>query len=111
MTNKFVAKIKGKIVESNVRHYVGLPPELTSGKDTRQQLGTPVLLLIEDTHEGVFLFRFSSEGDEVGDTWHQTIDEAKAQAHFEFGDHISSWKVVPEDIQDVFAYGLKTLDD
>ncbi|WP_437286882.1 hypothetical protein [Sorangium sp. So ce406] len=44
--------------------------------------------------EVVQLFRYSSEGACVADTWHLTVDEAKAQAEFEFGICDHDWAEV-----------------
>jgi len=67
----------------------------------------PVLIVIEEKPDGVFLFRFSTDGQVVGDTWHMTVEEAKHQAQFEFGDLLSDWKSVPADVEDVVSFGLK----
>jgi len=64
-----------------------------------------VLVAIEETPEGVFLFRFTADGQIVGDTWHRTIAEAQEQAHFEFPGLLSTWKSVPAG-QDLVAFGL-----
>jgi hypothetical protein len=42
-------------------------------------------LLIEVEADGVFLFRLSADGQFAGDTWHESVEEAKEQAKFEFG--------------------------
>jgi len=38
-----------------------------------------------------FLDRFAEDGRSVGDTWHQSIDEAREQAEDEYGDALSAW--------------------
>lgn len=63
-------------------------------------MGWPRALLILRNASGVFLERLSPEGESVGDTWHQTVDEAKEQAAEEFGELLSPWTVVPEGIPD-----------
>jgi hypothetical protein len=55
----------------------------------------------------VFLFRFTADGQVVGDTWHMTLEEAQQQAQFEFGDLLSDWRSVPADVEDLVAFGLK----
>jgi len=39
-----------------------------------------------------FLFRLDPNGHCIADTWHQTLDEAKQQANFEYGIEESDWK-------------------
>lgn len=103
---RMIAKITGRLAEPNVKHYHGLPPELTAGHDLREQMEAPALVLIEEKLDGVFLFRFTADGQVVGDTWHMTVEEAKQQAHFEFPELLSGWKSVPVDMENVVAFGL-----
>jgi hypothetical protein len=43
-------------------------------------------------HEGaIYLLRFDSNGECIADTWHDTVDAAKAQADFEFGITDNDW--------------------
>jgi len=59
--------------------------------------------LIEQKPDGIFLFSFLPNGF-VGDTWHQSIDEAKAQADYEAGAAIGSWEIVSAEFQaDLYA--------
>jgi hypothetical protein len=47
-------------------------------------------LLIEEKDDGFFyLFEFRDDGF-LGDTWHRTIEDAKAQADHYFGNSISA---------------------
>ena len=44
--------------------------------------------------EGAFLLVYlDSEGRELADTWHATVEDAKAQAEFEFGITTDEWQV------------------
>jgi hypothetical protein len=67
-----------------------------------------MVVVIEERADGIFLFRFAAGGRLVGDTWHATIEEAKQQAHYEFGGLLSEWKPVPEEVEDAFSFGLQT---
>jgi hypothetical protein len=66
----------------------------------------PTLLTIEQHPDGVFLCRFTGGGEFVGDTRHATLDEAKEQARFEFGELFTDWISVPAHIQDIVSFGL-----
>ena len=44
-----------------------------------------ILRQAEAPDKGFFLFRFSAAGEDAGDTWHQSVDDAKHQGDFEFG--------------------------
>jgi len=45
--------------------------------------------------EGFFLERFTDRGEPVGDTQHETLDEAMQQAYSEY-DSISDWRLCPD---------------
>lgn len=94
--------------QSEVRHFTGLPPELSGGRDTRERLPWPRVLLIESKNDGIFLNRATKDGAFCGDTWHLSIDDAKAQAESEYGEAMGAWIEVPEDVQDPIAFALQT---
>jgi len=72
----------------------------------RVAMESPAIIIIEQKPDGVFLYRYTADGRVVGDTWHMTVDDAKEQAHYEYGDSILPWKLVPADTADVVAFGL-----
>jgi hypothetical protein len=106
MQSRIVTTIAKPAGPLRVKHYTGLPPELTEGKDIREQLPTPVLALIEETQDGIFLKRYDSSGMCVGDTWHQSVDDAKTQASFEYGEAMAGWREVPVNVVDAVSFGL-----
>lgn len=87
-----------------VVHYLGFPPEVTEGEDRRTALPFARLLLIEQRENDIFLFRFTKEGDYAGDTWHQSVEEAKKQAKFEYNVSVDSWQKIPSDVKNVGLY-------
>lgn len=62
---------------------VGVPDEI-AGLGWHAPLPLPDVLMIVRNRDAFYLLRFLSSGDEVGDTWHQTIDEARRQADLEY---------------------------
>jgi len=87
-------------------HYRGLPPDLAGGRDARQEMGDALFLTIEQKPDGVFLYRFDTRGECVGDTWHATIADAKHQASYEFGDRVQGWEDVPQGVDDIVNFCL-----
>lgn len=81
--------------------FVGLPPQLTGGQDSREELQAPIALLIEERSDGVFLVRLTSKGEFAGDTWHLSLEDAKEQALNEFGAGEQDWRQLPQGLQDV----------
>jgi hypothetical protein len=50
-----------------------------------------VMLEIAEEDGAFLLFSFDATGQCVGDTWHQTEDEAKRQAHALYGVPVDAW--------------------
>jgi len=48
-------------------------------------------LELQPDESGFLLVYRSKDGSIQGDTWHQSIDEAQRQAHFQFGIAPSTW--------------------
>jgi len=59
-------------------------------------------LLIEERPDGVFLFSFEDRGE--FDTWHKSIDEAKAQAVFQCGERLAVWQSVPDAVDNPIVF-------
>ena len=101
--------VEAQLLRPTVRHLVGLPPEVTGGEDGRQLLPWPLVLVIQEDSEGnVFLYRVARNGAPGGDTWHASVDDAKAQAAHEYGELIGAWSVIPVDVGDAHAFALAT---
>jgi RHS repeat-associated protein len=61
--------------------------------------------------DGIFLEHFEETGADAGDSWHQSIEEAKEQAREEYGgENVGVWTPVPESEEDVFTFGLRLVD-
>ena len=86
---------------AKVKHYVGLPPEIASDEDLRAEMSpASVLVIVEHEDSGIFLYRFAIDGAVVGDTWHESVEEAQGQAQFEYGIAASSWRPISNTIGD-----------
>jgi hypothetical protein len=59
------------------------------------------------TAQECFLFRYTRDGQDCGDTWHQSVDDAKEQAVIEYGTALGAWVPVPDDEPDVRGYAIK----
>ncbi len=103
-------RLIGRLLESGsnarTKHYFGLPPSLTDGRDERSEMKPAALLVIEEKADGIFLYRYASDGSYAGDTWHMNIEEAKQQAAFEFAGVSIHWNDVPGDVEDVVTFGM-----
>lgn len=87
-----------------VRHYVGLPPEVSRGRDARTRLPDAAAVVLEEADGAFYLFRFDRDGNELNDTWHMTRDDAEAQIAYEFQDAIGEWSSVPDELTDLGGF-------
>lgn len=104
---KLAAIIKKLARGPRVKHFSGIPPEVTQGVDKRSLLGEPDLLLLEEKEDGCYILRLRRDGTVITDTWHKTLEEAISQAEFEYGDRLGKWKAVPLGVEDVARYVSK----
>ena len=86
--------------------YGGMPPELTGDQNLREVLPWPRILLIEEKPDGIFLYRFAQDESYGGDTWHMSLEEAKEQAEYEYGESLGEWRDVPENVKDPVTFAL-----
>mgnify|MGYP002778502619 CR=1 FL=1 len=70
-----------------------------------------VLLVSDDEGEGAMLFRYSAYGELGGDTWHPSLESARAQAAEEYGDALQAWTEVPPDVADAHAFAVRYAAD
>jgi hypothetical protein len=100
------------VSSTKVKHYV-IP---AGGKyDQKQEMGPAQLLVIEAMSEnpdaGALLYRFASNGECVGDTWHKSIEDAKKQVVYEYDGLAKTWQQIPAGvvINEFVASELETL--
>jgi hypothetical protein len=90
-----------------VCHFVGLPPELTPDKREPVPFPYPDVIVITPASDvGVMLDRYTVWRDIAGDTWHESLAEAKQCAIEEYGDALSEWMEVPHDVEDAVSHAL-----
>jgi hypothetical protein len=58
------------------------------------RIPTPEWVEISAEEGGFYLFHFDHEGKCIADTWHPSLDNAKAQAMFELNIQENEWTVV-----------------
>lgn len=90
MNQKYEAKIN--TATGSVKHTLGVLG--VNGPETTVDFPIAVRLEISVSEDGILLLRFDRNGDYCGDTWHQTIEEAKDQARFEFNVTEDDWRTV-----------------
>jgi hypothetical protein len=75
----------------NTRHLRATP--LPDAIDVAR-LPDPITVEIVEQDGAFYLLRLNERGECIADTWHETVDAAKAQAIFEFMIEDSDWKQV-----------------
>lgn len=82
-----------KMATGKTRHAVG---EFVAGKPVPvKTLPVPAWVEISEEEGAFYLLHFDANGTSFADTWHQTLEDAKRQAEFEFGIVAGEWTVVP----------------
>lgn len=66
-----------------------------------------VVLLLPDGESGAMLFRYTAHGELAGDTWHATMEDARDAAVEEYGEALTPWLRVPDDIVDAHEYAMR----
>jgi hypothetical protein len=114
MSGRFVALVTSEappIDERRAHHFVGSPPDESGQLVVHEEFPWPKVLLIRPGQDaGFMLYRYAQNGQFAGDTWHLTLDEAREQADFEFGEGLSPWRTVPEEIADPVTFALHELE-
>lgn len=99
--------LAGPVTSTKVKHYL-----VTGSFANRQEMAVPRFLVIDAAPKkpdtGVFLYRFDGKGHCVGDTWHQSIEEAKGQAIYEYKDLAQEWQEIPPEA-DMATFGVEKL--
>ncbi len=91
-------RLRAKVNEATgkTRHYVGA---LVDGRPVPvTELPIPVWVEISAEDAGVYLFRLDAEGNCLADSWHQTLEEARRQATFEYNIAPDEWTERPDQI-------------
>jgi hypothetical protein len=83
--------MKAKISETSERSKHSLAELRPSGPEAMMAFPAAASLEIVQEVHGYLLIRYDSGGQYCGDTWHQTVEEAKAQAMFEFSVLSDQW--------------------
>ena len=100
---RYVALVGALAGERRVAQTAGYP------LDPAKMLPVPdVVLAVADVAAGgAMLFRYTAHGDLAGDTWHPSLEAARAQAAEEYGDALVPWIEVPDEIGDAHAFAVR----
>lgn len=95
-----VARVR-PVAERRTVHTIGRPSEPGA------LLPLPAVLVLEVTPgAGAMLFRYTAAGEFGGDTWHETPEDARDQAAWEYEGALGPWVAVP-DGADAFEFGRR----
>jgi hypothetical protein len=71
----------------------------TEGPSLEEQypLPWPRVVVIEVRESDAMLYRYSPDGSFGGDTWHESDQDAREAAEWEYEGLISDWRAIPSD--------------
>ena len=72
----------------------------------KQFMAFPDVVLAEGGAASVMLYRYRSEGEFCGDTWHASLGDAQGQAEHEYQEALGPWLPVPGDVADPHQYAI-----
>ncbi len=82
-------RVKVTQATGKTRHSVGTVLE---GEPTPvEDVAVPDSIEISEVDGAYYLYRLDANGVCIADTWHQSLNEAKEQASFEFGIKSDEW--------------------
>ena len=69
----------------------------------REMMPWPRVVII-DAEETAMMYRYAADGTFAGDTWHQSFEDAQAQADYEYAGALGEWQEIPPDIDNPIEF-------
>jgi hypothetical protein len=63
-------------------------------ENSGERMPVAALLVVDEADDGIYLLRYAANGEFAGDSWHQSIEDARHQARFEYGP--LTWTEAPD---------------
>jgi hypothetical protein len=84
----------------------------TTELQNKREMGWPRVLILVEESDGPMLYRYTAEGDYAGDTWHESLTDARDQAAFEYTSSLGTWQEIPDTVQSgaEVEYALTTVE-
>src|SRR5512146_638085 len=71
----------------------------------------PDFLFVENIDEEAMIYRFTKDGKDGGDTWHETLEHAREQIASEYPGVVGDWIEIPPEVTDCVEFGMKLVQD
>lgn len=79
-------------LRAKVRNVTGATTHLQLGRSGVSSIRDPETIEIREEKGAIFLLRFGPDDEFLSDTWHESVEVAKAQAKFEYGTEDGDWE-------------------
>jgi hypothetical protein len=61
-------------------------------------MGWPNVIVLLEHPDGPMLYRYIASGKFAGDTWHQSVEEARLAASLEYTTSLGPWLAIPQSV-------------
>jgi hypothetical protein len=79
---------------------------LLAGK-VQKMMPFPDVLLLEGDAGGCMIYRYRIDREFCGDSWYQSVDDAKSQVMSEYGNALGDWLPVPVSESNGVKYAIR----
>lgn len=66
-----------------------------------------IVLLVSEDDTSAMVFRYTAHGEFGGDTYHESVEDAKEETEAEYEDALLEWEDVPDDVTDAHAFAVR----
>lgn len=87
---KYVARVE-QVLQTGIHRLV---TQIRDGEMVAHAMPLPDYVEIHVSDHDAMLFRYRDDGTFCGDTWHEDLESARAQAEYEYGIAESAWRIV-----------------
>lgn len=87
----------GTRTDQPIRQFWGVPRPGSTDFD-KVEMRWPRVVVLFAYEDGPMLYRYTAAGQFAGDTWHESLEQARDQASFEYSAALGPWHEIPDNV-------------